>query len=123
MADLRGQTVAVVATSFQEDVAKARGGYKELLSLPNGPDVFLAMHTGHAKVGLVGISAAEHYAGMHLDPIRIVRAGSLLAPQGIVIGKTSVELKSFIDQLLAQRRANGQYAALYRKHFHKAPLQ
>jgi ABC-type amino acid transport substrate-binding protein len=121
MTDLKGQTVAVVATSFQEDVAKAQGGYSELLSLPNGPDVFLAMHTGHASMGLVGISAAEHYARMHLDPIRIVRTGALLAPQGIVIGKTSPELKVAIDRLLDQRRANGQYVALYVKHFHKAP--
>jgi ABC-type amino acid transport substrate-binding protein len=123
LTDLRGRSVAVVATSFQEDVARETGGYRELLSLPGGADVFLAMHTGHASVGLVGVSAAEHYSSMHLDPIRIVRAGALLAPQGIVIGKSATQLKAAIDQLLEARRANGQYVALYEKHFHRAPLR
>ena len=123
LTDLRGRRVAVVATSFQEDVAKSIGGYRELLSLPGGADVFLALHTGHASVGIVGISAAEHYRSMHLDKIRVVRAGGILAPQGIVIGKDSGQLKLAIDRLLEARRANGQYLALYEKHFHRAPLK
>jgi ABC-type amino acid transport substrate-binding protein len=121
LADIRGRTVAVASSTFQEDVAKAVGGYKELLSLPNGTDVFLALHTGHASVGIVGASAAQHYAHAHMDPIRIVRAGSPLAPQGIVMGKTSVKLKAAIDSILAERRANGDYAALYRKYLGAAP--
>lgn len=119
--DIHGRSVAVVATSFQEDIAKAIGGYKELLSLPNGADVFLALHTGHASVGIVGITAANHYARYGKDPINIIRAGAPLAPQGIVIGKTSAELKTAIDGILVARRADGSYQALYRKHFGTDP--
>jgi ABC-type amino acid transport substrate-binding protein len=121
LADIRGRTVAVASSTFQEDVAKDVGGYKELLSLPNGTDVFLALHTGHASVGIVGASAAQHYARAHMDPIRIVRAGAPLAPQGIVMQKTALKLKAAIDGLLAERRADGDYAALYRKYLHADP--
>jgi ABC-type amino acid transport substrate-binding protein len=121
MQDMRGRTVAVVATSFQEDVAKAIGGYTDLLSLPNGTDVFLALHTGHASVGIVGITAANHYAKFGKDPINIIQAGAPLAAQGIVIGKNSPELKAAIDRILAARRADGSYQALYRKHFGTNP--
>jgi ABC-type amino acid transport substrate-binding protein len=119
--DIRGRSVAVAASTFQEDVAKGIGGYKELLSYPSGADVFLALHTGHASVGVVGASAAQHYAKAHMDPIRIVRGGAPLAPQGIVIGKHSVALKAAVDQILAERRADGDYAALYRKYLGSAP--
>ncbi len=123
MGDIRGRDVAVVSSSYQEDVAKAQGGYRTLLSLPNGTDVFLAMHTGHASVGVVGVTAARHYAQQHLDPIRIVEAGAPLAPQGIVLAKRSVALQAFINRLLAERRADGRYAALYRKHFGVDPVR
>jgi ABC-type amino acid transport substrate-binding protein len=56
-----------------------------------------------------------------MDPIRIVRGGAPLAPQGIVMGKHSVALKAAVDRILAERRADGDYAALYRKYLGSAP--
>jgi ABC-type amino acid transport substrate-binding protein len=121
MADIRGRTVAVVASSFQDDVAHRIGGYADLLEFPNGTDVFLALHTGHASVGIVGVTAAEHYAAHGQDPIRIVRTGAPLAAQGIVMPHDSPALKAQVDRILDARRADGSYVALYRKHFGSDP--
>ena len=121
VADLRGRDVAVVTSSFQEDVAVAMGGYRTLLALPNGSDVFLALHTGHANVGVVGRTAANHYAKARPGELRIVRAGAPLAPQGIVMALRAHELKRAVDVWLARLRQDGGYRALYLKHFGEPP--
>jgi ABC-type amino acid transport substrate-binding protein len=120
--DLKGRIVAVVAASFQEDYAKRMGGYRELLSLPTGADVFLALHTGHADVAMTGLTSATHYVRRGY-PARIVAEGAVLNAQGIVMGKKSVDLKAAIDSIIERRQADGTYAELYRKHFHLEPPQ
>ena len=81
--DFKGKTVAVVAASYQEDLLKKMGGYGDMLVLPSGADVFLAMHTGHADIVLTGITAATHYRNAG-HPVRILGSGKL-SPQGIVM--------------------------------------
>jgi len=117
--DFHGRTVAVVAASYQEDLLKKIGGYRDMLVLPSGADVFLAMHTGHADVVLTGLTAATHYlkAG---HPVRIIGSGKL-SRQGMVMNKLSFELKKKVDEVIARRHADGTYAALYRKHFKLDP--
>jgi len=118
-ADLRGRTVAVVAASYQEDLVKKMGGYGDLLVLPSGADVFLAMYTGHADVVLTGITAATHYKNAG-HPVRIVGSGKL-SPQGMVMNKRSFALKQQVDAILTRHHADGTYAMLYRKHFKLEP--
>jgi cystine transport system substrate-binding protein len=118
-ADFRGRSVAVVAASYQEELLKKIGGYGEMLVLPSGADVFLAMHTGHADFVLTGITAATHYRNAG-HPVRILGSGKLSA-QGIVMNRRSSELKNRVDQIVARRHADGTYEALYRKHFGMAP--
>lgn len=117
--DFRGKSVAVVAASYQEDLLKKMGGYREMLVLPSGADVFLAMHTGHADMVLTGITAATHYrkAG---HPVRILGSGKL-SPQGIVMHRDSNQLKAAVDAIVARMHADGTYARLYRQHFHLDP--
>jgi cystine transport system substrate-binding protein len=117
--DFRGKAVAVVAASYQEDLAHKMGGYDELLVLPSGADVFLAMYTGHADVVLTGITAAKHYLNAG-HPVRIIGSGKL-SPQGIVMHKQSFALKQQVDAIVARRHADGTYAMLYRKHFKLDP--
>ena len=119
--DIRNRVVAVVASSFQQDVARQVGGYRDMLSLPSSGEVFLALHVGHADVALVGARAAVHYVATGHDDIRIVEGGTTPNPQGIVIGRDSHDLKEAIDRIIAARKADGTYAALYRKHFGTDP--
>jgi len=121
--DLAGRRVAVVAASFQEDAIKKMGGYRELLSMPSGSDVFLCLHTRHADVAVVGLTAAVHYVHAGHDDVRIVKYDGGLNAQGIVMPKTAVDLKAAIDRIVAARRADGTYAALYRKNFGLEPLR
>lgn len=118
-ADWRGKTVAVVAASYQEDLVKKMGGYGDLLVLPSGADVFLAMHTGHADIVLTGITAATHYRNAG-HPVRILGSGKL-SPQGIVMNRQATQLKQQVDAIVAKMHADGTYARLYRQHFKIAP--
>ena len=122
LSDLHGRSVGVVAASFQEDVIKQTGGYKELLSLPSGSDVFLSLHTGHVDVAITGMTAAVHYMKAGRDDVRIVNDGRVNA-QGIVMQKSAHELKASVDALIARNRADGTYLALYRKNFGFSPPQ
>jgi ABC-type amino acid transport substrate-binding protein len=117
--EFRGKTVAVVAASYQEDLLKKIGGYEEMLVLPSGADVFLAMHTGHADIVLTGITAATHYRDAG-HPVRILGSGKL-SPQGIVMNRHSARLKAMVDAIVARYHADGTYARLYQKHFGMAP--
>lgn len=114
-ADFRGKSVAVVAASYQEDLLKKMGGYGEMLVLPSGADVFLAMHTGHADIVLTGITAATHYRNAG-HPVRILGSGKL-SPQGIVMNREAPQLKAKVDAIVAKMHADGTYARLYREHF------
>jgi ABC-type amino acid transport substrate-binding protein len=118
-ADFQGKTVAVVAASYQEDLLKKMGGYDEMLVLPSGADVFLALHTGHADVVLTGITAATHYRNAG-HPVRILGSGKL-SPQGIVLHRDAAQLKAKIDAIVTRYHADGTYARLYQKHFGMAP--
>lgn len=121
--DFAGRTVAVVASSFQEDAVKRIGGYRELLSLPSGSDVFLCLHTKHAEVAIVGLTAALHYVrGGHRD-LRIIAAEGELNPQGIVMQKGSYELKKAIDGIIASAIADGTYRKLYLANFGIEPMK
>lgn len=122
LSDLKGRSVGVVAASFQEDVMKQTGGYKELLSMPSGSDVFLSLHTGHVDVAITGMTAAVHYLKSGRDDVRIVNDGRVNA-QGIVMQKTAHELKAAVDRLVARNRADGTYLALYKKNFGISPPQ
>jgi ABC-type amino acid transport substrate-binding protein len=117
--DFRGKTVAVVAASYQEDLLKKMGGYGDMLVLPSGADVFLAMHTGHADIVLTGITAATHYRNAG-HPVRILGSGKL-SPQGIVMNRKAVQLKAKVDAIVARMHADGTYARLYRQHFKIEP--
>jgi len=117
--DFKGKTVAVVAASYQEDLLKKMGGYGDMLVLPSGADVFLAMYTGHADVVLTGITAATHYRNAG-HPVRILGSGKL-SPQGIVMNRQSVQLKAKVDAIVARMHADGTYARLYREHFKIEP--
>jgi cystine transport system substrate-binding protein len=121
--DIEGRRVAVVAASFQEDAVRQMGGYSELLSMPSGSDVFLCLHTGHADVAVVGLTAAVHYLHAGHDDVRFVSYTGGLNAQGIVMQKTAIDLKAAIDRIVAARRADGTYAALYRKNFGFEPLR
>jgi len=123
LADIRGRSVAVVAASFQEDTIRNMGGYRELLSMPSGSDVFLCLHTRHADVAVVGLTAAVHYVKAGHDDIRIVSEGGGVNPQGIVMQKSAHELKAAIDRLVERSRADGSYVALYRENFGFDPPQ
>jgi cystine transport system substrate-binding protein len=114
-ADFRGKAVAVVAASYQEELLKKIGGYEEMLVLPSGADVFLAMHTGHADIVLTGITAATHYRNAG-HPVRILGSGKL-SPQGIVMNRDSAQLKTMVDRIVGKMHADGTYARLYRQHF------
>lgn len=114
-ADFRNKSVAVVAASYQEDLVKKMGGYREMLVLPSGADVFLAMHTGHADLVVTGITAATHYRNAG-HPVRILGSGKL-SPQGIVMNRQAVQLKAKVDAIVAKMHADGTYARLYREHF------
>jgi ABC-type amino acid transport substrate-binding protein len=125
--DIRGRSVGVVAASFQEDTVKRMGGYRELLMLPSGSDVFLSLHTGHVDVAVVGLTAAIHYlkarAKAGHEDVRIVSAGGQVNAQGIVMPKTALALKAAVDRVVARCRADGTYLALYRKNFGIDPPQ
>jgi ABC-type amino acid transport substrate-binding protein len=123
LADIRGRSVGVVAASFQEDTIRRMGGYRELLAMPSGSDVFLSLHTGHIEVGVVGLTAAIHYAHQRPGEIRIVDQGGGVNAQGIVMQKTATALKAAVDRIVARCRADGTYLALYRKNFGIDPPQ
>lgn len=115
--DIRGRRVAVVAASFQEDAVRRIGGYRELLAMPSGSDVFMTLNVGHSDVAVVGLTAATHYLKVARAELRIVREGGGVNAQGIVMPKTAHELKAGVDTLVQRLRRTGEYQALYRKNF------
>lgn len=121
--DLQGRAVGVVAASFQEDTIRRMGGYRELLAMPSGSDVFLSLHTGHIDVAVVGMTAALHYVKSGRDPVRIVSEGGGVNAQGIVMPKTAFALKAVVDAVVARCKADGTYVALYRRNFGIDPPQ
>ena len=123
LADLRGRSVGVVAASFQEDTIRRMGGYRELLAMPSGSDVFLSLHTGHIDVAVVGLTAAVHYQKARPGEVRIVSEGGGVNAQGIVMPLGALQLKAAVDRVVARCRADGTYLALYRKNFGIDPPQ
>jgi len=123
LAELQGLAVGVVAASFQEDTVRRIGGYRELLTLPSGSDVFLSLHTGHVDAAVVGYTAALHYAKRRGGEVRIVTEGGGVNAQGIVMQKSANELKAAVDRVVARCRSDGTYLALYRKNFGIDPPQ
>jgi L-cystine transport system substrate-binding protein len=117
LVDIRGRSVGVVAASFQEDTIRRMGGYRELLAMPSGSDVFLSLHTGHIDVAVTGLTAALHYERARPGEVRIVADGGGVNAQGIVMQKDAVALKAAVDQVIARAREDGTYLALYRKNF------
>jgi ABC-type amino acid transport substrate-binding protein len=123
LAELRGRSIGVVAASFQEDTVRRIGGYRELLAMPSGSDVFMSLHTGHIDVAVVGLTAAVHFEKKRPGEVRIVREGGGVNAQGIVMQKNAVALKAAVDRVVARARADGSYLALYRKNFGIEPPQ
>ncbi len=123
LTDLRGRSIGVVAASFQEDTMRRIGGYRELLPMPSGSDVFLSLHTGHVDVAVTGMTAALHYQKARPGEVRIVAAGGGVNAQGIVMQKDAGALKAAVDQVVARARADGTYLALYRRNFGIDPPQ
>ena len=123
LADIRGRSVGVVAASFQEDTIRRMGGYRELLAMPSGSDVFLSLHTGHIDVAVVGLTAAVHYQKARPGEVRIVSEGGGVNAQGIVMPLGALQLKAAVDRVVARCRADGTYLALYRKNFGIDPPQ
>ena len=121
--DLRGRSIGVVAASFQEDTMRRIGGYKELLPMPSGSDVFLSLHTGHVDVAVTGMTAALHYEKARPGEVRIVSAGGGVNAQGIVMQKDAHDLKAAVDRVVERARADGTYVALYRSNFGIDPPQ
>ncbi len=117
LADVRGHTVGVVAASFQEDAMRRIGGYRALLPMPSGSDVFLSLHTGHIDVAITGLTAAIHYDKARPGEVRIVSAGGGVNAQGIVMQKDAFALKAEVDRVIERARADGTYLALYRHNF------
>lgn len=117
LADLRGRSVGVVSASFQEDAVRRIGGYRELLSMPSGSDVFLSLYTRHVDVAVTGLTAAVHYAKARPGEVRIVREGGGVNAQGIVLQKDAFALKAAVDHVVERARADGTYLALYRANF------
>jgi ABC-type amino acid transport substrate-binding protein len=112
---IKGKVVAAVANSFQEEAVKKLGGYKTLLSLRNGSDIYLALRSGQAEIGVTGMSAAGHYINSGNADIRIAGEGVGLSPQGIVFRKGSDELRAAVDAIIVAGKADGTYQALFRK--------
>jgi ABC-type amino acid transport substrate-binding protein len=123
LADIRGRSVGVVAASFQEDTIRNMGGYRELLAMPSGSDVFLSLYTGHVDVAVVGYTAAIHYQKVRPGEVRIITDGGGVNAQGIVMGQTAHALKAAVDRVVARCREDGTYLALYRKNFGIDPPQ
>jgi cystine transport system substrate-binding protein len=121
--DIRGHTVGVVAASFQEDTIRRMGGYRALLTMPSGSDVFLSLHTGHIDIAVVGLTAAIHYERARPGEVRILQYGGGVNAQGIVMQKSAVALKEAVDHVVERARADGTYLALYRKNFGIDPPQ
>ena len=121
--DIRGRTVGVVAASFQEDTMRRLGGYRELLPMPSGSDVFLSLYTGHIDVAITGMTAALHYEKARPGEVRIVSAGGGVNAQGIVMQKDAHDLKAAVDHVVERARADGTYATLYRRNFGIEPPQ
>jgi ABC-type amino acid transport substrate-binding protein len=112
---IKGKVVAAVANSFQEEAVKKVGGYKTLLSLRNGSDIYLALRSGQADIGVTGMSAAGHYINSGNSDIRIAGEGVGLSAQGIVFRKGSAELRAAVDAIIKAGKADGTYQALFRK--------
>jgi len=112
---IKGKVVAAVSGSFQEEAVKNVGGYKTLLSLRNGSDIFLALRSGQADIGATGLSAAGHYINSGNSDIRIAGAGVNPTPQGIVFRKGSNELRAAVDAVIVAGKADGTYQTLFRK--------
>jgi ABC-type amino acid transport substrate-binding protein len=121
--ELAGRTVGVVAASFQEDAIRRIGGYRDLLTMPSGSDVFLSLYTRHIDVAVTGLTAAVHYQKARPGEVRIVSEGGGVNAQGIVMQKSAVELKAAVDRVVERARADGTYLALYRKNFGIDPPQ
>ena len=123
LADLHGRSVGVVAASFQEDTMRRIGGYRELLTMPSGSDVFLSLYTGHIDVAITGLTAAIHYEKARPGEVRIVSAGGGVNAQGIVMQKDAHDLKAAVDRVVERARADGTYVALYRRNSGIEPPQ
>lgn len=113
--------VAVVAGSFQEQIARNTPGVTSIMALPGASDVFMSLRTGHAQVAVLGATSVAFYRSRGFDDMKLVGEGAEPTPQGVVLPHDDVALKAAIDSIIAAKFADGTYTRLYTQYFHMTP--
>lgn len=113
---LKGRVVASVSATYQEDAVRRVGGFKDLLLFKNDPEIYLALKSGQAEVGVTGTSSIGHYLRQGNTDIRIAGVDSVLVPQGIAYRKGTDELRLAIDGIIRKGKADGTLQTLYKQH-------
>ncbi|MGS0648401.1 substrate-binding periplasmic protein [Komagataeibacter melomenusus] len=120
-AGIAGHQIAVVAGSYQEQVARAIPGATSVMALPSAGDVFMSLRTGHADVAVLGMSAISYYRKSGHDDFKVVATGAQATPQGVVFRKGADDLKAAVDAIIDEKIRDGTYARLYTQYFGIAP--
>ncbi|QHC35304.1 ABC transporter substrate-binding protein [Komagataeibacter xylinus] len=120
-AGIAGHQIAVVAGSFQEQVARSIPGASSIMALPSAGDVFMSLRTGHADVAVLGMSAISHYRKSGHTDFKVIATGAQATPQGVVFRKDAQDLKAAVDKIIDEKVKDGTYERLYIQHFGIAP--
>ncbi len=114
--DLAGKTVATAAGSVQDQYARDHADAGKLLRLPGLPEVMLSVQANQAEAAVVGRGGAAAFIAETHAPLRLVGsyAGGDLAA---VFPKHSPELVAAVNAVIAARRADGTYDAIFKRWF------
>ena len=114
--DLQGLRVSVASGSVQDQFARENAQAGTLMRLPGLPEVMLAVQAGQADAAVVGRGGAAafiHETGAKLRLAGSYAGGDLAA----VFPKNSPDLVAAVNAVIAARRADGFYDAVFRRWF------
>ncbi|MEK8131285.1 ABC transporter substrate-binding protein [Paenibacillus filicis] len=119
VSDLKDKIVGANAGSAFEASVKKIGGYKELKPYPGAPQSFTDLIAGRLDVVAIGrISAVDYINNSPFGKeLEIVGKPYDTKEVGVAIRKQNAELKALIDKVIADKKKDGTYAELTKKHF------
>ncbi|MCW8176565.1 glutamine ABC transporter substrate-binding protein GlnH [Verminephrobacter aporrectodeae] len=121
IADLKGKTLALKTGTSATDYAKAHFAGTELRQFPNIDNAYLELMTGRVDAAMHDTPNVLYYiATVGAGKARAVGAQMMAHQYGIGFPKGSA-LVPRVNGALAKIRADGRYAAIYRKWFRTDP--
>jgi polar amino acid transport system substrate-binding protein len=120
--DLEGKIVGVQQGTTGEEYVEEEIDTKELRTYPQGPDTFPALKAGTIDAVVIDRPVAEKATETDTD-LEIAGGVETEEQYGFVVQQGDNELREELNEGLKEVLDSGEYTTIYKKWFHKPPVQ